>query len=178
MAKMAEAFKSRLSDILLTDPSFFVVLLPNGSQVHIAGYSNININFEQRVEYRDGRRFDVTLPLVTYMAKMNAVQKLELYELFSNGDSSATLTMHSRSARVAISQNKYVFNCVVDAIPSALTGDYTPNRSQGSRGFDLQNIKIDVDFRDLIGPNRIIQGDVLFEEVDEAILNRAEILDI
>lgn len=188
MSNTNKSFRGKLSSLLLTEPRLFNIVVPNQDlPITIIGYSSINITFDSRIEYEMGLRRVMRLPLVEYKVRMAADQKLRLYNFFRDGDQAASLTVHTRPVRLALGEERYVFKAKVMAIPDCLTGDvrtqeFSTSGNRGIRplhnGWDNYTISIKLDFREFNDFEMLTADNLLFTEIDEAVFNRSEILDI
>ena len=99
-----------LLQVLLPNIKDFYILLPSNEEVSISQYLKIDIDFGERIVFREGVREEVKYPVITYYIKLDSEGKEKLKTLFKDVNYSARSTIHTRKVRIQVGSLKYVFN--------------------------------------------------------------------
>ena len=153
-----------LLQVIIPEPTYFFILLPDDEEIRVDYYSKIDINFCNRVVFKDGKRIDVRSPLITYRVVLDDISKGQLRKLFVNANTSNMCTIQTRRARIMVGKDQYIFNVDISAIPDM--GTY----------FSLDDIQNSVEINLKLEDTTIS----LFDRAEEAYekYRRFEILDL
>jgi len=105
-----------LLQVIVPDPNSFYIELKNGERVGIVKYSKINIDFSERVEYRNGDKNVTRYPIITYYIKMNDKEKEKLaISLFDIDNFKYSGVVRTFPSLIVVGDNKYKFKVFITA---------------------------------------------------------------
>lgn len=106
-----------LIQIILPAPSEFRILLPSQEEIRIIGYEKIDIDFCDRIIFRDGKETVVQSPMITYQIILDDKSKKQLKTIFSDCLGGTGSTIQTRSGKVKLGRNGYIFNVEITGRP-------------------------------------------------------------
>lgn len=154
-----------LLQVIIPEPPNFKILLEDDEEVRIIGYEKIDINFCERVIFKDGKRKEVQSPLITYVLRLDAKSKRQLRTIFSDAYPGTAGTVQMRQGRIKVGRHGYIFNVEIYGRPDMQESHLLPKIYKNSIEIllKLENTNIS-----------------LFDRADEAYdkYERFEILDL
>lgn len=106
-----------LLQVIIPEPSDFRILLNDDEEIRIIGYEKIDINFCERIVYKNNKRIEVQSPLITYKIRLDSKSKEQLRKLFSDSYSSNYSTIQTRQGRIKVGKDGYIFNVDISGRP-------------------------------------------------------------
>ena len=106
-----------LLQVIIPRPKEFCILLNNDEEIRIIGYEKIDINFCDRMVYKNGVGTAVQSPLITYRLKMDDISKSQLKTIFSNATPGTDSTIQTRRGRIKVGRDEYIFDVDISGRP-------------------------------------------------------------
>ncbi len=109
-----------LLQVIIPHPSNFHILIDNDKRVEIADYVKINMDFCKRPVFEDGKKLDITAPMIVYYVKILGEEREKLYDFFD--DDIGLHVVRTKQVSILIGENeyKYKFNAWVTYMPPSL----------------------------------------------------------
>jgi len=106
-----------LLQVIIPRPREFCILLDNDEEIRIIGYEKIDINFCDRMIFKNGKGTAVQSPLITYRLKLDSESKKQLKTIFSDAVAGTEGTVQTRCGRIKVGRDEYIFDVDISGRP-------------------------------------------------------------